>query len=90
MVKINNYEYQKSTRKNKKLMVKVNNKTIHFGDSRYKHFKDKTGIWKKLDTNESARRDRYRKRHGAIKLKDGSLAKDNVNSASYHAWRILW
>ena len=41
-VKVGKYEYQKSTRKGKKLSVVVNEKTIHFGSSKMQHFKDKT------------------------------------------------
>ena len=46
MVKIGKYDYKKSTNPKKKLMVVVNNKTIHFGSRDMEHFKDKTGIWK--------------------------------------------
>ena len=38
MVKVGKYDYEKSTRKGKKLMVKVNNKTIHFGNDKYEHY----------------------------------------------------
>ena len=31
-VKVGKYVYEKSSRKDKKLMTKVNGKTIHFGD----------------------------------------------------------
>jgi hypothetical protein len=32
MVKVGNYNYELSTKKDKKLMTVVNGKTIHFGD----------------------------------------------------------
>ena len=42
------YQPIKSTRKNKKYMVLVNGgRVIHFGDSRYKQFRDKLGQTKK-------------------------------------------
>ena len=90
MVKIGKYDYQKSTRKDKKLSVVVDNKTIHFGSSKMQHFKDKTGIWKELDHNDKKRRDNYLKRSKAIKNKKGELTWKDPNSANYHSIRILW
>jgi hypothetical protein len=90
MVKIGKYEYKKSTSKGKKLMTKVNNKTIHFGDSSMQHYKDKTGIWKSKDHGDAKRRKNYRSRHGGILLKDGSKAINDPNSPAYHSYRILW
>ena len=91
-VKIGNvrYDYQKSTRKGKKLMVTVNDKTIHFGDSSMQHYKDKTGIWKGLDHKDKNRRDNYRKRAGGIKDKEGNLTYLNPMSANFHSYHILW
>ena len=37
-------EFKQSTRKNKKYMVKYNGKWIHFGDTRYEHYRDKTPL----------------------------------------------
>ena len=90
MVKIGKYKYEKSTAKNKKLMTVVDGKKINFGDSRYGHYKDRTGIWKSLDHGDTKRRENYRKRHGNIKLKDGSLAINNPSSPAYHSYRIFW
>ena len=89
MVKINGFNYEKSTRKNKKLMVRVNNKLIHFGNPLYQHFQDKTGIWKNLDHNDPKRRKNYLKRSKGIKLKNGDLAWLEPSSPNYHAVRIL-
>ena len=90
MVKIGKYNYEKSNRKNKKLVVIVNNKKIHFGDSRLQHFKDKTGIWASLDHNDKERRKNYLTRSAGIKRKDGTLTKDDPTSPNYHSRRILW
>ena len=90
MIKIGKYEYEKSTRKHKKLMVKVDGKKIHFGDNRLQHFKDKTGIWKSLDHNDPKRRKNYLTRSAGIKDKNGNLTKDNPKSPNYHSRRILW
>lgn len=90
MVKIGKYNYEKSDRKNKKLMVVVNGVKIHFGDIRYKHFKDKTGIYKNLDHGDKKRQKNYLTRARGIKDKSGKLTKDNPLSPNYHAIRILW
>ena len=90
-VKIGKYEYKKSTRADKKLMTKVDGKTIHFGASGMEHYNDQTGLLdKKLNHNDPKRRKAYRDRHGVIKTKDGSLAKDDPSQPAYHSWKILW
>lgn len=90
MPKVGRYNYEKSTSKGKKLMVKVDGKTIHFGDSSMQQFKDKTGIWKSKDHGDDTRRKSYLARAKGIKLKDGSLAWKNPMSPNYHAIRVLW
>ena len=90
MVKIGKYNYEKSTRKHKKLMVRVNGKLVHFGDNRLQQFKDKTGIWKSLDHNDPKRRKNYLTRSAGIRDGKGDLTKDNPMSPNYHSRRILW
>ena len=90
MIKVGKYTYEKSNKKFKKLMTTVNGKVIHFGDTRYKHHKDKTGIWSNLDHNDKKRRENYLTRSAKQKDGKGNLTKDNPLSANYHARRILW
>ncbi len=90
MVKVGKYNYEKSNRKNKKLMVKVGNKIIHFGDSRMQQFKDKTGIYKKLDHGDEKRKKNYLSRARGIKDKSGNLTYKNPLSPNYHSIKILW
>jgi len=90
MVKIGKYDYMKSSRKDKKLMVRVDNKLLHFGARDMQHFKDKTGIWKELDHGDKKRRMNYLNRASGIKNKKGELTKDMPSSPNYHAIRILW
>jgi hypothetical protein len=90
MAKVGRYDYSKSTRPNKKLMVKVNNRTIHFGARSMGHFKDKTGIWRSKDHGDAERRKSFRARMGGVKKKDGSKAVSDPNSPAYHALRVLW
>ena len=89
-MKIGKYNYEKSTRKDKKLMTVVDGKKVHFGNPNYQQFKDKTGIWKKLDHNDTERRKNYLARSSGIKNKQGQLTKDIPSSPNYHAIRILW
>lgn len=89
-VKIGKYEYEKSSRKDKKLMTMVDGKRVHFGNPKYEHFKDRTGHWKSMDHNDKERRKNYLTRSAGIKDKSGKLTKDNPLSPNYHARRILW
>ena len=94
MVKVGKYDYKKSTISGKKVMVEVTKdgkkRTIHFGDSKMGHFKDKTGIWKSLDHKDANRRKNFLTRSAGIKKKDGTLTKDDPFSPNYHARRVLW
>ncbi len=90
MIKVGKYSYEKSPVKNKKLRVIVNKKTIDFGDTRYQHFKDKTGIHKNLDHGDKKRRKNYLTRTANQKDGKGNLTLNNPESANYHARRILW
>lgn len=82
------YEILKSERKNKKLKVFVK-RWIHFGDTRYQHYKDKTGIWSELDHNDPERRRRYLARASKIKSR-GKLTAKNKNSPNFWSINILW
>jgi len=89
------YKPFKSSAKNKKYSVYVkvdNNKTklIHYGDTRYKHFKDKIGSHSSLDHNDKVRRASYLARAKGIKDKQGNLTYKDKNSANYWAVKTLW
>ena len=90
MVKIGKYNYEKSNRKGKKLMVEVQGKLIHFGDATRQHFRDKTGIHADKNHNDKKRRKNYLSRSAGIRDGDGNLTKDNPLSPNYHSRRILW
>lgn len=91
MVKIGKYEYLLSDKKDKKLMVIVNNKKIYFGQKGYEHFFDKTGLLdKKLNHKDEKRKERYLKRSKGIKDKNGNLTYKNPESANFHSINILW
>ena len=80
----------KSNKEFKKLRAQFKNpdtgqmNTIHFGDSRYDQYKDKTGIWKHKDTNDPVRRKLYRERHA----KD--LETSEPVTAGKLSYKILW
>lgn len=79
------YKPFKSQAKNKKYSIYVlkdgKKRLIHFGDTRYQHFKDKLGMYSNLDHNDKKRRANYLSRHGK---------KTDKNTAGYWAERILW
>lgn len=84
--------FKKSTRKNKKYMVFYNNKCIHFGDTRYQHFKDTTSLklYTSLDHNDEKRRANYLRRAKGIKDKNGKLTYLDKSSPNYYAVNYLW
>lgn len=90
MVKVGSYDYKKSTRPDKKLMVEVKGKTIHFGARSMEHFRDKTGIWSSKNHGDDKRRKSYLARAKGIKDKQGKLTWKDPTSPNYHAVRVLW
>jgi hypothetical protein len=89
---IDGYKYFISNKPNKKLMVKVNDKWIHFGAyPNYQHFYDETELLDdKYNHYDIDRRYKYLTRASKIKNKKGELTAYNPDSANYHAMRILW
>jgi hypothetical protein len=88
---IDGYTYQRSTAKDKKLMVEVDGKTIHFGQDGYEHFRDRTGLLpKSLNHGDKARRQSYLARTAKIKRKDGTKTANDPKSANFHARKVLW
>ena len=85
-------EMKQSTRKNKKYMVKVNNKWIHFGDTRYQQYKDRTPLklYSSLDHKDIERRANYLKRAKGIKNKHDDLSYLDKNSPNYYSVKYLW
>jgi hypothetical protein len=85
MVKVKGYDYQLSDRKGKKLMVTVDGKQIHFGDSKYQQFKDKTGLLPASSNHgDQKRRENY------LKRATGLGRSTDPSSANYHAINVLW
>ena len=89
-MKIGKYNYERSTRKGKKLMTIVNGKVVHFGDSSKEQYKDRTGLWKKKDHLDKERRKNFLTRSAGIRDKEGRLTKDDPESPNYHSRKILW
>lgn len=83
--------FEKSKTKHKKYDAIIQNKKtsrekhLPFGDVRYQHFKDSTGlnIYSHLDHNDNDRRRLYRARHKQF-LKNGYY------SPSYYSFYYLW
>ena len=85
-----------SSVKNKKYSVYVfkdgKRKLIHFGDTRYQHFKDsvKGHHYKNLDHNDMERRRRYLQRALAIKDSQGRLTYKRLSSPNYWSVTYMW
>ena len=91
MVKVGNYNYELSTRKDKKLMTVVNGKTIHFGDKYSQNYNDKTKLLdKKFIHNDIKRQKSYLARAKGIKDKEGNLTYKDPESPNWHSVRLLW
>jgi hypothetical protein len=85
------FDYEISNLPDKKLMTKVNGKTVHFGAAGYQHYHDRTGLLPvALNHGDEKRRKSYLARSGGIKLGSGKLAKDDPSSPTFHAREILW
>lgn len=97
MVKI-----QKSDRKNKKYMaIYPDDEIIHFGDNRYKQYKDSTniGIYSDMNHNDKKRRLNYFKRHfpkinwtmdNFAEKREKLLENLDKRSAGYLSAKYLW
>ena len=83
-------EIKQSTPKNKKYMVLVNGKWIHFGDSRYEQFRESDSTPLKLYSKDKERRRNYLQRAKRIKNKFGALAYLDKNSPNYWSIKYLW
>jgi hypothetical protein len=91
MVKVGKYNYELSTRKDKKLMTIVDGVPIHFGDKYSQNYEDRSHLLDdKYNHRDKVRRENYLKRAKGIKDKDGNLTYKDPKSANYHAIRILW
>jgi hypothetical protein len=88
---INKQRFFLSEKPHKKLKVRVGDTWVHFGDDRYQHFFDRTGLLDKSYNHlDDKRRERYLKRASNIRDKEGNLTKDNPLSSNYYSIRLLW
>lgn len=92
---VGHYFYCLSSRKDKKLQTVIWDgqkfHTVHFGDPKYQHFHDKTGL---LDPNlnhgNEKQRESYLARSAEIRDQEGRQTHKNPLSANFHARRVLW
>ena len=86
-------EFKKSTKKDKKYMVKTpSGRWIHFGARGMEQFKDSTGLglYSKFDHGDKERQRRYLARAKGIKNKKGELTYKDPESANYYSVKYLW
>lgn len=71
-------------------------KRVSFGDSRYEHYKDQVPKsmggkrWSHKDHLDKNRRENYRKRHGALKCKNGKKCISVKYSPAWFSYYFLW
>lgn len=86
--------FQISNKTNKKYMVRTPcGRIVHFGDKRYQHYEDVTGLglYSYLDHKDKKRRCNFMKRMKAIKKKaDNSFFYKDKESALYYSLNFLW
>lgn len=85
--------FTRSKVKNKKYsVITPSGKTINFGDTRYQHYQDRTGLglYTNLNHNDKQRRAAYRSRHSKILLKNGTPAYLDKEQPSYYSYHFLW
>lgn len=85
-------KFEKSTRKNKKYMVRTpKGKLIHFGSNTHEQYKDSTPLklYSHLDHGDKERRANYRARHEKV-MKDGKPAYLDKESPAYYSYHYLW
>lgn len=99
-----NAQIKPSTRTDKKYMVNHNNKTLHFGNPNYEHFKDSTSIKKysNKDHNDVQRLINFYKRHfhdikeskemnrGNWRQKRQVILNKTDKTARYYSGKYLW
>ena len=72
---------RRSWRQGKKFAILYEGRWIHFGSTKYDDY---------TVHRDEKRRASYRARHGAIKTKDGRLARTVKTSPAYWSWELLW
>ena len=88
---INGNRYWLSDKAGKKLKTFINGQWIYFGDPKYEHYFDRTGLLdKSLNHLDKKRRAGYRARASKIVNGNGSLTVNDINSPNYHSFHILW
>ena len=90
----------KSKRKNKKYKAIVrgrdgSERAVHFGDSRYGHYKDTTGVgaWSGKDHGDRKRRENYFQRHSGTRSKTSALKQERRKgriTARFLSHKFLW
>jgi hypothetical protein len=89
-----------SNRQNKKYKVYIKqlNKTVHFGDDRYQHYKTNPKIYQKnrelyvpeWEHNDKERRGNYQNRAEGITDKNGDSTYNDVESPNFWSYHYLW
>lgn len=100
-MEVDGYVYEPSTTPGKKLDAlvyvpdafesKYHLIRVPFGDSRYQHYYDRSGLLDpRMNHHDAKRRRNYLRRSARIRDKNGRLTAGDTTSANFHARRVLW
>jgi len=89
-------KFVKGPSKYKYTAILKDGRRVNFGHRDYQHYKDSVPkrlggkLWSHNDHNDKERRQRYRRRHEAIKTKSGKPAYKVKYSPSWFSYHFLW
>lgn len=88
--------FVKGSGKHKYTAILPSGKRVGFGHVDYQHYKDSVpkrlggGLWSKKDHKDPVRRNSYRKRHGALRCKNGTRCINVKYSPAWFSYYYLW
>lgn len=88
------FEMGPGTKKYKAILP--DGKSVYFGHKNYEHYKDTVpkrlggGLWSHRDHLDPDRRKNYRRRHGALRCKDGKKCIQKRYSPAWFSYYFLW
>lgn len=85
--------FEKSTRRNKKYAgILSNGKKVHFGDSRFGQYRDRTGLglYSSKDTMDPDKREAYKSRHSRILNEFGIPFAEIKFTPAWFSMNYLW
>jgi hypothetical protein len=87
---LDGYEFRRGTGYKKYDVFSGGKKIASFGDSRYEHYRDRIGLWSRLNHGDEKRRKAYMSRHHPGQTREEALRTTPKTSAKYFSTKYLW